>query len=123
MRIPSVPSFGIRFGATAQAPGRLVSHFVQLPRHFGHFLDVQRYFVDLVEQYEHALFVDALFEVVDARDCPFVGRIASDPPDRIGRIEDDPPPSEDFQRLVNRIFSHVLHNLESHKSTLFFVYF
>ena len=87
---------------------RLVGHFVQLPCDIGDFPDIKRHFVGAIQQYEHAFFLAASLEPVDALDGFVVSRVASDAPDRVRRIEDDTAFAQHFESLINRFVSHIL---------------
>ena len=87
---------------------RLVGHFVQLPCDIGDFPDIKRHFVGVIQQYEHAFFLAASLEPVDALDGFVVSRVASDAPDRVRRIEDDTAFAQHFESLINRFVSHIL---------------
>lgn len=73
----------------------------------------------MVQQHEHAFLVDALFQRIDALNRLGIGRIASDTPYRIGRIEDDPSAPKHLQSLINLIFCHKLNRINRTKVVYF----
>lgn len=64
----------------------------------------------MIQQYEHAFFLAASLEPVDALDGFVVGRVASDAPDRVRRIEDDTAFAQHFEKpdkSVRQSYSHI----------------
>lgn len=90
---------------------RSVVHFDKVNGHRRNLLDVESYLIQAVSQQHKHWLSDRCLILINLCDGLRVGRIAAQPPNRVGRVEDDSAPSElnvqESPRLSSlRIASH-----------------